>query len=640
MNKFSVFSGITIILFCVISINTAFANEKIENIPYIQNGILDLRNWDFNTSKSVNLKGEWAFSWNKYEDPLIFPSENGSSKTTKIPGYWNSYIVDGKRVGATGHATYGLVILLPENYKALSISLKNIQTAWVLYVNGKRVDSLGKIGTSKDDSSPHEAVRIINLPPDKSLVRLTIHTSNYHHRDGGMWETSKIGIEENIRTNYELSILIDIFLFAFILAMGIFYLIMFFTRKKDLTSLFFALFCIFIALRAVTVSNINHESFMPFLKWPILKKIEYFSFYAALPCFLTYLYTVFPREFSRPILRAFLIACGIPALIVIVTPPIIFEYTLQAVQIFTVIGGVYSTIVLIKAVRLRRSGAIILLCGFLILFILVINDVLYANQIIHTGHILPWGQIVFLMSQAYMISHMSGEMFHIIEIQNIQLKKNSEIIAESRLGIILGLAKLAESRDEDTGTHLERIREYCRLLATHLAELDEYRNYITNEYIMDLFDSSVLHDIGKVGIPDSVLLKPGQLTPEEYQIIKKHTLLGGNVIRNVEETMSEQSFLTLGKEIAYSHHEKWDGSGYPQGLKGEQIPLSARIVALADVYDALTSKRPYKKAFSHEKAVLIITEGSGVHFDPTIVSTFKNIESEFKKIKDAWQETS
>ncbi len=203
-----------------------------------------------------------------------------------------------------------------------------------------------------------------------------------------------------------------------------------------------------------------------------------------------------------------------------------------------------------------------------------------------------------------------------------------------RVATILGLAKLAEYRDEATGTHLERIREYARILARELATKPEYLGYITDEYIEDIYHSSILHDIGKVGVPDAILLKPGKLTREEFEVIKIHTTLGGDVLRAVEGKIEGQSFLTLGKEIAYYHHEKWDGTGYPHGLKGQLIPLSARIVALADVYDALTSKRVYKEAFSHWQAVDIIVKDRGTHFAPDVVDAFLAHAEDFRKIRE------
>ena len=209
---------------------------------------------------------------------------------------------------------------------------------------------------------------------------------------------------------------------------------------------------------------------------------------------------------------------------------------------------------------------------------------------------------------------------------------------EARSATILGLAKLAEYRDEGTGTHLERIREYSRIIAEQMANLPKYRGYISTVYIEDIYRSSILHDIGKVGVPDAILLKPGALTPDEFEIIKTHSVLGGDALNAIDSQIEGKSFLTLGKEIAYYHHEKWDGNGYPKGLDGEQIPLSARMVALADVYDALTSKRFYKDAYSHDRARDIIVNLKGTHFDPEVVEAFLAAENQFDRIRSDMQE--
>jgi response regulator RpfG family c-di-GMP phosphodiesterase len=211
-------------------------------------------------------------------------------------------------------------------------------------------------------------------------------------------------------------------------------------------------------------------------------------------------------------------------------------------------------------------------------------------------------------------------------------------LQNARMGTILGLAKLAEYRDEGTGAHLERIREYAKLLAEALAKNPKYAGHITPEYVDDIYQSSILHDIGKVGIPDAVLLKPAKLSDEEFDVIKRHTTLGGDAINAIEAKIEGKSFLALGKEIAYNHHEKWDGSGYPRGLSRDDIPLSARIIALADVYDALTTRRFYKEAFSHKRSRQMIVELKGTHFDPQVVDVFLALEDEFNRIRRENQE--
>ena len=210
--------------------------------------------------------------------------------------------------------------------------------------------------------------------------------------------------------------------------------------------------------------------------------------------------------------------------------------------------------------------------------------------------------------------------------------KTLQGVENAKLITILALAKLAEYRDDDTGLHLERIREYTKIITEEMAKKPDYNEYITSEYITDIYYSSILHDIGKVGIPDGILLKPGKLTYEEFEVIKNHSILGGDVLADIEAQIGEQTFLTLGKEIAYHHHEKWNGTGYPKGLKGEEIPLSARIVSIADVYDALTSQRIYKNAFSHQKAREVIILERERSFDPDVVDCFLSREYDFIKV--------
>ncbi len=206
---------------------------------------------------------------------------------------------------------------------------------------------------------------------------------------------------------------------------------------------------------------------------------------------------------------------------------------------------------------------------------------------------------------------------------------------------IVALAKLAEFRDPDTGEHLERMREYSKALALKLRKLPKYRYYITEHYIENLYKSSPLHDIGKVGIADDVLLKPGNLSKSEFELMKRHTIIGGDALNDaVQLAGMERSFLDMGKDIAYYHHEKWDGNGYPTGLKEDDIPLSARILALADVYDALTSKRVYKPAFPHTKARTIIIDECAPHFDPDILKAFISLENIFIDIKKHYQDTA
>jgi putative two-component system response regulator len=198
---------------------------------------------------------------------------------------------------------------------------------------------------------------------------------------------------------------------------------------------------------------------------------------------------------------------------------------------------------------------------------------------------------------------------------------------------ILALASLAETRDNDTGNHLRRTQLYVRLLALKLNAHPRFKEYLTCANIDMLFKSAPLHDIGKVGIPDRILLKPGKLEPEEFEIMKTHTTIGRDAIEQAERSLGAKvDFLRIAKEVVLYHQEKWDGTGYPEGLSGDDIPISARLMALADFYDALISRRVYRPGFPHEKVVQMIIEGNGTHFDPDIVDAFLELQDEFRDI--------
>jgi putative two-component system response regulator len=217
----------------------------------------------------------------------------------------------------------------------------------------------------------------------------------------------------------------------------------------------------------------------------------------------------------------------------------------------------------------------------------------------------------------------------------VRVRSGERVLSlETRDVTIFALARLAESRDPETGAHLERVQNYCRVLAVWLAGLPKFGDQVDAEFVRLLYLTSPLHDIGKVGIPDYVLLKPGHLNDAEYGLMKTHAMLGAQTLEAALVQFPQAKFLRMARDIAATHHERYDGSGYPLGLAGDRIPLCGRIVALADVYDALTSKRVYKAAYCHDVARSIILEGTGRHFDPDVVDAFLACEAKFIEIRD------
>ncbi len=259
----------------------------------------------------------------------------------------------------------------------------------------------------------------------------------------------------------------------------------------------------------------------------------------------------------------------------------------------------------------------------------------YVYVILLTGHNLLEERIEGLRAGA---DDFIAKPFHASELI-ARIETAERILSiETREVTIFAMARLAESRDPETGAHLERVRSYSRLLAQHLAGVQKFSAEINAEYTRLIYLTSPLHDIGKVGIPDCVLLKPGRLSDREFEIMKTHTTLGAQTLEAALKQFPNVKFLLMARDIAASHHERFDGTGYPQGLSGASIPLCARIVALADVYDALTSKRVYKDAISHDVARAMIVQETGSHFDPDVANAFVQNEARFLSIRAKFAE--
>ncbi|MCA9109873.1 MAG: HD domain-containing protein [Planctomycetaceae bacterium] len=241
--------------------------------------------------------------------------------------------------------------------------------------------------------------------------------------------------------------------------------------------------------------------------------------------------------------------------------------------------------------------------------------------------------VAYLVLTRMYVAHEQREM----QSHEENLLRAKELV-RTRDAVIFGLAKLAESRDPDTGHHLERIAMYATRLASAIRRHSKYRKIVTPSFVRTIGISSALHDIGKVGVEDAVLLKPGRLDEDERFRMQIHTTLGGECIRQIEQRLGNSNFLEMAREIAFCHHERWDGDGYPVGLVGQEIPLSARIVSIADVYDALASRRVYKEPYPHDKCIEIIKAEAGKQFDPQLVEIFLSIHEQFREINKKFAE--
>ena len=491
-------------------------------------------------------------------------------------------------------------------------------------------------------------------------MELVIQVSNFHHRLGGLDPAFRVGQADRFEGMIKAKANLDMFMIGVIFVMGVYHIGLFLLRRDDKPALCFGLFCLVLMLRTVTTGQLYWMQIFPTTPWPLLLRIEYLTFYLATPLTAGFFYYLYPKIFGRRIMIALVSVSALFCLTVLVLPTTIFSRFVAVFQYLTLTAGLYVFFVLFRAVKRNLDHARLLTAGFIFFFGLAVNDILFAMGFINTLYLIHFGLLGIIIVQAYVLAQRFSNSFRTVEVQRrnlelantayqLELEERNKLsqdllnsnqrIRQIRSATILGLAKLAEYRDMDTGAHLERIQAYCRVLGSRLAEHPDYKDYIDEEYLEDLLHSSVLHDIGKVGVPDAILLKPGKLTAEEFEAVKEHTIIGGRAIQVIESKVGGQSFLTLGREVAYHHHERWDGTGYPAGLAGLKIPLSARLIALADVYDALTSKRPYKKAYSHEKSYQIIIAGRGSHFDPDVVDAFVSQEELFRSIMEKMKDS-
>ncbi len=295
-------------------------------------------------------------------------------------------------------------------------------------------------------------------------------------------------------------------------------------------------------------------------------------------------------------------------------------------SINTLLGFIISIFMLVMI--WKKEYKLFALVSIVLLFISFLVSIIYFKQ----GVYLSVGYLWFPLALYYLLLG-----FIMLYISDKEKKEFFKELTRSHSAALDSMVMVAETKDFETGAHLIRTKKYIRLLAQYLKNNDIYSDILTDDYIDTIYRASPLHDIGKVGIPDSILKKRGKLDMSEYKIMQNHPYLGMKIISNAIKAYNKNDFLTAAYNIAYYHHERWDGTGYPQKLKGKNIPLEARLMALVDVYDALISRRCYKEPYSFEKSEQIIIEGSGKHFDPKIVDAFIVLKEEFKEIAEDYR---
>ncbi len=444
LNKYTnpkVISIYTIISILILSILSFFYNcapaKKVP--PKAENGILNLRDWDFEPSNdsiegNINLDGEWEFYWNEFPEGENLVLPENKKEFLEVPNSWkgavvkvgneSTGIVSDKRRGV-GYATYKLKILLSKELP-LSIRLSDQGTAYTLYVNNKEIIESGKIGKTREESSPNREIEYINVTPEKGELNLLLSISNFHYSSGGFWLSIILGSTKNIHTLNLYNVSLDLFITGILFIMGIYHLFLYFLRKDDRSPFYFGLFCLLLSLRSVLTGERIFLTYFPNVDFDSCLKLEYLTFYLSSPLFSEFIYSLYPLEMNQILRRANVFIFMILSLIVVLFPPLYFTTTLLTAQTIILVSIFYIIFILLKAHFNKKDGASVFLSGFIIFSIVMINDILHSNYIINTGLYSPFGFVAFIFSQTYILTSRFTNAFQQVKDLSLNLEKKVE----------------------------------------------------------------------------------------------------------------------------------------------------------------------------------------------------------------------
>ncbi|MGD9090822.1 MAG: 7TM diverse intracellular signaling domain-containing protein [Desulfobacterales bacterium] len=427
--------------------------------PRAVKGILDLSDWDFKKDGPVDLGGEYEFYWSQHLTPLDFSKAPPPEKTgfITVPGYWKDETFNGKKFPGQGYVTYRLNIQLNEQTKSLALRLLEISTTYNIFVNGQKVGALGVPGNSLETTIALQFPQIINFKIKTNRMELIFQVSNFHHRRGGLWEIIQLGREKDLLKAQQKRLSFDLFLCGSILIMALYHLGLFSVRKKDRSSLYFSIFCFLIALRLLTTGGRYLILLFPDMSYGLMIKLEYLSFYLAVPAFGLFLESIFPK-FSKRILHLIIILGIAFSCIVIFTPARVFSYTLNVYEMATLITIIYGLYVIFVSLPKMRIEAFVFLIGFFIFLLAVLNDMLHVERIIQTGFYVPFGLFAFILSQAFLLSYRFSTALTTVGTQQKELRDTFESYKTEIIDRVQAEEALRES-EEKYRTILHSIQE-------------------------------------------------------------------------------------------------------------------------------------------------------------------------------------
>ncbi|MCP4137768.1 MAG: SpoIIE family protein phosphatase [bacterium] len=406
-----------------------------KNSPVAEKGVLDLTGWDLEKNGPFRLKGEWEFHWKQFISPTD-PPENNLPAYCSVPESWSSCKPGGKELPKTGYASYRLVILPDskrDKTKPLAIKFGLIGTAFDVYVNGKKISSVGEIGNSPEASIPAYYPHVSDFISGSDRLEVVFHISNFHHKNGGIWEQVWFGKEEDIRRVRVSRLNLELFLFGSILIMALYHLGLFILRRNDRSPLYFGIFCSFMACFVLVTGEQYFTLLFPRAPWELMLKLEYLSYYLCVPVFSNFIQSLYPREVIKKLLRSVEIVSYIFAAIVLISPAAIYSETYLYFDIIIISCCLYVVFVLIVSIIRKRDGAAVFLMGFIIFFITILYDILQDYEIIKGRNIAPFGFFIFIFSQAYLLSIRFSSAFFCVETLSEELKEKSEQLEDANV---------------------------------------------------------------------------------------------------------------------------------------------------------------------------------------------------------------
>lgn len=561
--------------------------------PTAQGGILDLQDWNWRVQGNIDLNGEWEFYWNTLQTEFV---NTTASSMISLPAAWNRVQQSpGQNYPLFGCATYRLKIILPPERPHLGLIIPSIANASAVFAD--RWD-LGQVGIPACESShmiSHWRDIYHPLPLSKSdTLELIVHASNFQTGVGGAWKPLTLGSFQEIENSFLLMRALRIFIAGVLFLMALYHVVLYSYRTSEKANIFFSAISLVGAYRLLSPGDHLISEVIPWIPWEFLIRVDFAI--VGLGLILIYKFTdVLYEKFTKnPISHWVLGAALLHSFACLWMPLHWLIPSLVPMQWIFLLGYALLLRGLIKAIRAKCGWpCAIHLIAMLIFLATIINDFLYAKQWINTGYLASYGLIPVIIFQWFLMA------------RSYSLTYNH---AERRLHKFLRMmAQAIESKNRYTGDHVTRVAAISKLIAQ--------RMMLTSDQLQQIELGAIVHDLGKIHLSDDILNKPSALNPEETALVQQHPRKGHHILSKIEG-------LDIPRNVILYHHENWDGSGYPSGLKKHEIPLEARIVAVADFWDAITSDRSYRRALDMKSALLTIKQEAGRRLDPRIVEVF------------------